>query len=318
MAGLYKKIVAVVAAALVAIVAVTARPAPRFAEESGALNVVCTIFPPYDFARQIGQEDAQVSMLLKPGVESHSYDPTPADIIGVEQADLFIYIGGENDAWVEKMLASIDTSGMTILRLIDYVETIEVEHDHAGEAADERDAGDVEIDEHIWTSPRNAIQLTEAISQAMQRLDADNAALYAQRAQDYEAELEALDGRFTQLVEGAARTQIVFGDRFPFAYFACDYGLTCYAAFDSCSSETEPSAQAIAFLIDTVREDGIPAVFHIEQGDVRVAQIIAEETGAQVLELHSCHNLLKSELEAGETYVSLMEKNLEALSIALS
>ncbi|MEF9894771.1 MAG: metal ABC transporter substrate-binding protein [Clostridia bacterium] len=298
-----------------------AQPSPQAAEGAG-ISVVATIFPIYDFAREITRgTDARVEMLLKPGIESHSFDPAPSDIIKVQTADLFCYIGGESDAWVEQVLSGLDQTHMRPLKLIDCVEGLGEEvvegmqgapHAHAQGDPDEG------IDEHIWTSPRNARLMARTMAESLCAVDPKNADAYQANLARYEKELVALDQSFVDVVEGGARREIIFGDRFPFRYFANAYGLTYYAAFPSCSGESEPSAATIAFLIKKIQEDAIPAIYHIEQGNLRTANVIAEETGAVVLELHACHNITKDALAAGETYLSLMRKNVEALRVGLS
>lgn len=269
-------------------------------------QVVATIFPPYDFACQVAGELAEVHMLVKPGVESHAYEPSPQDIILIQQADVFVYIGGENETWVERVLLSMDMSNKRVVRLIECVETLEEE--------DEHDHG---IDEHIWTSPRNAVLMARAIGEALTLADPAHTDEYQKRLAAYSNQLEALDQDFAELARGAVRTELVFGDRFPFRYLCEAYGLTAYAAFPSCANDTEPSALTIASLIDRVKADGMPVIYIIEQSNGRVARVIAEATGARVLTLHSCHNVSKSELAQGATYLSLMRANVAALEEGL-
>ncbi|MGI6173808.1 MAG: metal ABC transporter substrate-binding protein [Christensenellales bacterium] len=262
----------------------------------GKTRVLASIFPVYDIARQVAGENAEVSMLVRCGAEEHGYEPTPADIIAIEECDVFLYIGGESDEWIEDILSSIDLTGKTVVRLMDCTDTML-------EAGGEED----EYDEHIWTSPVKAMDMARAIAQAL-GTDADA----------YVAELEALDGAIRETVSTAKRKEILFGDRFPLLYFAEEYGLTWRAAFPGCSEETEPDAATMADLIDAMREDKLPVVFHIEMGNERVANAIAQETGAQVLQYHSCHNVTKEEFDGGITYIELMYRNLKALKIALN
>lgn len=285
----------------------------------GGITVVCSLFAPYDFAREIaGGTLATVEMLMNPGVDSHAFDPTPADILRIQQADLFIYVGGENEAWVETVMATVQPG--RVLRLMDEVELldeeplpgIEDDHDH------DHDEASAEADEHIWTSPANAIEMSRAIARALAEVDPANAAAYEKNLSRYTGQLAALDASFAAVVEAGVRREVVFGDRFPFLYFARRYGLQYYAAFPGCGHETEPSARTLAFLIEKVRVDAIPVVFHIEQGNERVARAIAEETGKEVLMLHSCHNISAEDYAAGETYLTLMQKNVGALKVALS
>ncbi|MFV0556768.1 MAG: metal ABC transporter solute-binding protein, Zn/Mn family [Lactovum sp.] len=467
-----------------------------------ALTVVSTIFAPYDFVKQIAGENAEVTMLVPPGSESHSYEPTPQDMIKIEKADIFIYSGGESDTWVEEILKSVDTSQMQVIALTDLVDTVEEkvvegmqddEHDHnhnheegifddsevknrelsdwagdwqsvypylldgtldkvmeakaetdsemtvsdyedyykkgyqtdieeikitdsmiefikdgksskseykyAGykiltyesgsrgvrylfEAVDktstapkyvqfsdhgieptdaehfhiyfsdedesqealleelenwptyytsdltgsevatemlshEGEEEEVEYDEHVWTSPKNAKKIVEKLSKSLIEIDSEHAEDYNKNTEAYLEKLDQLDTDFASVVEEASRKTLLFGDRFPFRYFADDYGLDYYAAFPGCSTETEASAATIAFLIDKVKEEKIPVVFHAELSSGKISQTISEETGAKVLQLHACHNVTKDEMEEGVTYLELMQENVKNLKEAL-
>lgn len=468
------------------------------------LSVVSTIFPGYDFVRAVAGEHVDLKMLLPPGSESHSFEPTPQDIIAISECDVFIYVGGDSDAWVDGILDSIDTSNMKIVSMMDLVDTVqeeivegmEYDHDHSHEefdpehvfdcpftdwegtwksiestlesgnldayfehAAEEKEsdaetqknayaarwksdypeikisgdtgtfggetvtyeytgyqivetessagvwygfaaigetdkapkyiafsdhgtgadphaeeheeeheahaeeqphfhlrygndsvealiamedwaptyflskasneeiadamlshnhAHDEEYDEHVWTSPKNAMRITEAIADILTAKDKANAEAYQKSAEAYIAQLEALDESFREVVAGAARKTLVFGDRFPFRYFADEYGLEYYAAFSGCSTETEASAQTVAFLIDKTEAEKIPVVFQIEFSNGKIADTIAETTGAKKLMMHSCHNVSKTEFESGVTYLELMQQNVTTLKEALS
>ena len=283
------------------------------------LSVVSTIFAPYDFVRQLARDKAEVTLLLPPGSESHAFEPTPRDIITIQNCDIFIYVGGESDAWVREVLESMDIGGMTVVRLIDCVEAVAeeivegMEHDH-----EDDDHDDHALDEHVWTSPRNAKRIALRLLDALCGADAPNAEFYRENAEGYAAKLDALDDEFKAAVEAGTRRTIVFGDRFPFRYLADAYGLTYYAAFPGCASETEASAATVAFLIDKVRAEGIPVVFHVELSNQKMAKVIAEETGARVLLLHGCHNVTRDEMAAGVTYLELMNQNAENLKEALN
>ena len=291
-------------------------------EDTGRLKVVTTIFPQYDFVRAIAGDQVELSMLLSPGAETHSYEPTPQDIRQIGECDLFIYIGGENDTWVEKILDSVDNPDMQTLKLMDCVtvlpeEEVEgMEHEHEDE--EEHDHEGPDMDEHVWTSPKNAILIMDKICQMLSDMDPEHADAYAENAKSYEAELTALDQDFREVVADGKRTEVVFGDRFPMRYFAEEYHLTWYAAFSGCATDTEASASTIAFLTDKVKEDQIPVVFQMELGSGNIAGSIAETTGAKVLTFQSCHNLTKEQFEAGVTYVDLMRENIEALKEALN
>lgn len=288
--------------------------------ETDKLTVVATVFPAYDFARAVGGEAAEVSLLLPPGAESHSYEPTPADIMAVQRCDLFLYLGGESDTWVETILESVEPQGTT-LRMIDCVdlleeETVEGMESHEDEHDHDEGLGLGEVvgyDEHVWTAPRNAAQITRAIGAEMEALDPSNAAFYAANAADYAGQIEALDREFADFFAGVADRTMVFGDRFPLRYFADEFDIPYYAAFPGCSTQTEPSAATIAFLTEKVREEGISTVWYIEFSNHLVADSIAEAAGAETAMFHSCHNVSADDLAAGATYISLMTDNLETL-----
>jgi zinc transport system substrate-binding protein len=286
------------------------------AAASGKISVVTTIFPPYDFAREIAGDKAELTMLLPPGAESHSWDPAPRDIITIQNSSIFIYGGGESDEWVKELLSSMDTSKKTIIAMMDCVETVEeelVEGMEEEEGEEEEEA----YDEHVWTSPRNVILIAGAITEALCKEDPANAALYRKNYAGYTAKLSALDDSFRETVKGGKRTTFVFADRFPFRYFADAYGLSYFAAFPGCSVETEPSAATVAFLIRKIRAEQIPAVFHIELSSERMADTISAETGAKKLLLHACHNISKNDFEKGVSYLDLMTANVKNLKEAL-
>jgi zinc transport system substrate-binding protein len=361
-------------------------------EAESRLQVVATIFPQYDFARQIAGDKADVYMLLKPGEEIHSYEPTPQDIKMIQNSGLFIYTGGENDVWVENILASLgeEDRGPHAVRLLDLVETYEEEslegmmpekgdHDHEHEAEEERDhvsetmtitGGHTHVhggepDEHVWTSPKNCVTLIQALTEEFCSADPANARIYQANGNACREAFEELDQQYLEAAAKAGRRTILFGDRFPFRYLAEELDLTCYAAFSGCSAESEPSAATIAFLIDKAAEERLPVVFQIEFSNGYIARAISEAaqvrmkknavkqaggtsedskasmgaaasadpaaaadsaaTGnpemeipeVKVLQLHSCHNVTRDEFDSGETCLSLMTKNLEALRTAL-
>jgi zinc transport system substrate-binding protein len=286
----------------------------------GAIQVVTTIFPPYDFVRSIAGNKVNLTMLLPPGAESHSFEPTPQDIIKVQNCDVFIYVGGESDAWVETILESIDTSRMEIITLMDCVEVVEeliVEGMQDEEEDDHDHEEEAEYDEHVWTAPRNAQRIVQKISGVLQQRDAPNAAEYRQNTTAYLQQLTDLDASFQSMINGAKRKTLVFGDRFPFRYFADAYGLSYFAAFPGCSTETEASAATVAFLINKVRAEQIPVVFHIELSNEKITDTICEETGAKKLLLHAVHNVSKREFDGGATYYDLMSNNVRNLREAL-
>lgn len=282
----------------------------------GGLNIVTTIFPPWDFARNITGGKGEVSMLLPPGSESHSYEPSPQDIIKIQNSDIFIFTGGESDQWMEEILNSIDDGPDVVIRLMDCVETVEEELSE-GMTSHEKHSHEVDYDEHVWTSPENAIIITEEILKAVCSLDEENQQHYTENAQSYISRLEQLSQGFRDIVAEGNRNTVVFGDRFPFRYFADEYGLEYYAAFPGCSSESEPSAATLAFLTELVKKEEIPTVFYIEFSNHKVADMICEATGAEAALFHSCHNVSKSDMEQGKTYIDLMEENQKKLKEAL-
>lgn len=303
---------------LVMLCACGAQPG-RQQPESGKLKVVTTIFPPYDFARQLGGDLVEVTMLAAPGTEAHDFVPTLTDINAIAQCDLFLYVGGTTDAWAEDALASLGEAAPRSLAMCGLVQTVE-EQPLEGMQAEHEDHDhdhEEEMDEHVWTSPRNAIALCRGIAEAMQELDPDNRAVYATGCERYCARLEALDQAFADVMAGSVRRTVVFADRFPFRYLADELGLNCYAAFAGCSSDTEPSLATIAFLTEKVQSEQLPVVFYIEFSDQTLADTICAATGAQKLLLHSCHNVSPEDFAAGVTYLDLMNRNVENLKTAV-
>lgn len=314
-----KKLIALftVAALLLASVAAVA-------ESPAALNVVTTIFPQYDFVRAVAGDTGAVNltMLLRPGAEMHSYEPTPQDIIAIRNADLFIYVGGESDAWVADILESMPDSAVKAVKLTDMVpnlaeELVEGMQDEAA-PADATQTEAPELDEHVWTAPLNALSMVNAIAADMAALDPAHADAYAMNAAAYGEKLTALDTAFRDVIAGAKRTELIFGDRFPMRYFTHAYGLTYYAAFPGCSTETEPSAQTVAFLMEKVVSDKVPLILYPELSTHKVADVISEQTGVPTRIFYACHNLTADEFAAGMTYVDFMTLNLATLREALN
>ena len=293
------------------------------------LLIVTTLFPQYDFAKQIADDKAEVVLLLSPGVEAHDFEPTPSDIILINKADLFIYTGDEMEPWVASILESLDNEELNVLDVSEGVELIceEENHEHNHVHEDENiifAEGDHSehdhthsADPHIWTSPVNAMKMIENIEEALVELDEANKTLYEENAHAYIHELEEVDSQFREIVANADTHTIYFGGRFAMSYFAHEYGLNYAAAFDSCQAESEPSARLIVKIIEKMREDGAEYVFYEEMTDPKAARIIAEEIDGEILLLHSCHNVSKAEMEAGVTYLSLMQQNVENLRKAL-
>lgn len=313
--------------------------APAEKADGGKLQIVTTLFPYYDFARAIAQDRADVTLLLSPGREAHSFEPTPLDAVTISEADVFLYNGGEGEYWVESMLDAAGEHIAVASRMMDYVDALNEEyvegmqgadgHDHDHEHGshddhdhdheeDEHDSDEIEYDEHIWTSPKNAVVLCRAVCDAICRADAENAAFYRANCDDYCAQLEDLDARFAALCESAPRRLLIFADRFPMLYFCREYGLDYRAAFHGCSGDTEPSLATIKFLIDKVEDENIPVVYTIDFGTKKVAAVVSECTGAAIETLYSMQTVSRADFDAGETYLTLMERNFEALRKGLN
>lgn len=297
---------------LIAVIAALCLLAGGFAYAEAA-NIIAANFPCYDFVRQITGDAAEVTLLIRPGTEVHTFEPTMADMIAISGADLFVYIGGESDAWADSMLDSLGDGAPVPVRLMECVEEAEAaEHDH------EHEHDEPEWDEHIWTSPKNAVKMLRRIEEALCEIRPEQAEAFHANADAYAAQIEQIDAELTAIVAGAARRKLVFADRFPFIYMTRDYGLEYEAAFSSCTSETEPSVQTMLQLIDTVRREEIPVVYTIEMSTGNVARMLAEETGVEILTLHSAQTVTRREFDEGESYVSLMRKNLEAIGKGLN
>lgn len=287
--------------------------------DDGKLHIITTIFPAYDFARSIVGENARVTMLLPPGAEVHSFEPTAQDMIDIQQCDLFIYNGGESDEWVHTLLSSDEYKNTNTLCMMDCVVPLaEEDHEHHGEEHHDHDnEHEEEMDEHVWTSPVNAIAISEAITKELCHIDEINENVYKSNMEIYRTHLKELDRQIREVAENAQTKTLVFADRFPMRYFAEEYGFDCHAAFPGCSTQTEPSVATIVELIDEVREGSLPAVFCMEFSDGRLADTICGETSAKKYYLHSCHNVAQSDFDSGVTYESLMKNNIDTLRMAL-
>lgn len=323
----------------------TACTVPVEKADDGKLQIVATLFPYYDFARAIVGDRADVTLLLSPGREAHSFEPTPLDAVTISESDVFLYNGGEGEYWVDSMLGAAGENIAVVARMMDYVDALDEEyvegmqgadgHDHDHEHGshddhddhddhdhdheeDGHDSDEVEYDEHIWTSPKNAVVLCRAVCDAICRADAENAAFYRANCENYCAQLEDLDARFAALCESAPRRLLIFADRFPMLYFCREFGLDYRAAFHGCSGDTEPSLATIKFLIDKVEDENIPVVYTIDFGTKKVAAVVSECTGAAIETLYSMQTVSRADFDAGETYLTLMERNFEALRKGLN
>ncbi len=317
------------------------------------LNVVTTLFPYYDFLRQIAGDSIRLTMVVPAGMDSHSFEPTPADMITIQNADLLVCNGGTMEQWLSKVLDSFEegTGPKRVVTMMDYVDVVQEEivegmedgdaHDHGhthihadgtvheGEhghdeedhdhvdSEDDGHGAEIEYDEHIWTSPVNAKKLVNVLSEVLSDEDPEHADTYTENSASYQEKLSELDEEFRDVAAHAKIRIVVFGDKFPMRYFFDEYGLEYRAAFSGCSTDTEPSAKTIAYLIDKVRDEQIPAVYYLELSSSRVAEIIGEETGAEPLLFHSCHNVTRRQFDSGITYLELMEQNVENLKKGL-
>lgn len=329
-----KKIIALLLGVLVLIVSIGGCSSEN-KKDKEKLSIVTTIFPQYDFLREItkGVDNVEVKMLLKPGQESHDYDPSSKDIMSINDADMFVYVGGESDEWVDDVLKSVDKDKMTVVTLMDSVKPVEEEvkegmdsehhhedgEEHEHEKEHEHEENDeVEYDEHVWTSPANAIAIVEDLRDELCRIDNDNSKIYKKNSEEYINKLKELDSEIRNTVDNGVRKTIVVADRFPLRYFCDEYGLDYYAAFPGCSTSTEPSSNTLIFLTNKVKELNIPCIFTIEMSNKNVANHIANETNVKILEFNSCHNVSKDDYKAGKTYLDYMHENLNNLKEALN
>lgn len=305
-------------------------------EKNADLSIVATIFPGYDWVREImgdEAENADITILMDNGTDLHSYQPTADDISKISKCDLFIYAGGESDEWVKDALKQAENKDMKVINMMEMlgdsvkteevVEGMESEHDHDhDEDGDHHDSDqEVEYDEHTWLSLKNAEMICEAIENDLSSLDPENKDIYKKNSEEYISKLSELDSKYQKTVDDAARKTVLFGDRFPFRYLTDDYGLDYYAAFVGCSAETEASFKTVKFLAEKVDELDLPCVMTIEGSDHKIAETIIRNTAdkdQKVLTMDSMQAVTASDLKDGKTYLSVMEKNLEALKEALN
>ena len=326
-----KKITALLLALFMLVAALAGCGKQNDTNKTDKLSIVTTIFPEYDWVREILGEkadNAEITMLLDNGVDLHSYQPTADDIVKISDCDLFIYVGGESDEWVEDALRNAANRNMKVINLLevlgDSVKTEEIvegmqEEEHEHEDAEEHEHEE-EADEHVWLSLKNAKMLVRVISKALQELDPDNKDIYAANADAYVKKLSALDAEYQAAVDAASNKTILFGDRFPFRYLVDDYGLRYYAAFVGCSAETEAGFETISFLAKRVDEWKLPCVLTIEGAQHKIAETVVRNTTAKnqrVLTMDSMQSTTSKDVKNGTTYLSVMEKNLSVLKEAL-
>lgn len=309
-------------------------PVQQEAKQDTRLSVTTTLFPYYDFVRQIAGDKVKLRLIIPSGMDSHSFEPTPADILAIQNSDLFLYNGGEMEQWADEILSSVEHPGLRSAAMMDFVDVVEEEfvegmeellngiedkhgHEHGSEEHTPGQVHEVENDEHIWTSPVMAMEIVRVIGKLLAEEDPEHSAFYQENTEKYLSELEALHHKFLDIMAVRKQDMIIVGDKFPFRYFADTYHLSYRAAFSGCGGEAEPSARTIAYLIEQVREKNLKAVFYLELSSHRVAEIIGEETGATPLLFHSCHNVTRKEFDEGITYLQLMEQNVRNLRIGL-
>lgn len=290
------------------------------------IKVVTTVFPLYDWVREVAQDDVHIDLdlLLDNGVDLHSYQPTAKDIMNISDCDVFVYVGGESDQWVADTLAQADNKDMVVIDLMDVLgdkaKEEELKEGMQGEEEEETEE-EPEYDEHVWLSLKNAALFTQSIADALKTADSQHADSYQANADAYIDKLNALDAQYQQTVDSAAVRTLLFGDRFPFRYLTDDYGLDYYAAFVGCSAESEASFETITFLANKVDELGLKAIMKIETSDGSIAETVRDNTKTkdqQILTLDSMQAVTADRAAAGETYLSIMESNLEVLKASLS
>ena len=284
------------------------------------IKVTASNFASYDFLRAIigDNDNIELTFLLGPGKDAHSYDPTAQDLITIQNSDLFIYIGGEMEKWADRVLPTLDTSNTKIICVADDIKTID-EQEIDGAEPEEEDEEEGAFDEHIWTSPDNAITMVNTLEKSMEEIDSSNSSKYKQNAENYIAKIKNVDKQIQEIVDNKKRDRLVFGDKMPMQYFINYYKLQVSAAFSGCSTETEPSSKTIAYLVNKAKEEETPVILYIELNNGKVANTIANEVGngCKAMQIQTLHNVSKTDFDNGETWVSLMERNLDVLKAAL-
>ena len=293
-------------------------------------SIVCTTFPQYDWITNILGNKAgtfELTLLLNNGTDLHSYQPSVKDIAKISTSDLFVYVGGESDEWVEKVLTGAKNKSMLVVNMLEALgdQIYEEELVEGMQGEEEEEEGDEEegpeYDEHIWLSLKNAAVLTQLLSQNIQKLDSKNAIEYKRNADTYISKLSTLDSQYSKEVTDAKFNTLLYADRFPFRYLTEDYSLKYYAAFVGCSAESEASFETIKFLADKLKQLELPAVLTLEKSDRKIAKTVIEASGkkdVKILEMDSIQSVTQKEIKAGKNYLNTMEKNLETLKAALN
>lgn len=297
-------------------------------ELNNKINIVTTLFPYYDFAKQIGQDKVNVELLLPVGTNSHSFEPTPSDIVKINNSDIFIFTGYEMEVWAKNILNNVSNNTKIITAsdniVLDKVKSTH-SHDHSHHDENKKNTREIneteeflyEVDPHIWTSPKNAKIIVDNILSGLIEKDETNKDFYTQNATAYKEQLDLLDNEFKTIVKNKNKDEIIFAGKFPFHYFVKEYNLPYISAFDSCGEEAEPNPKTMTKIIDEIKKDNIKVVFHEELAPTNVAKTIEEETGAKPLLLHSAHNLTKKEFESNMTYIDIMKNNAKNLKEGL-
>jgi len=314
---------------------------PKKEVNSDKIKVTVSNFASYDFLRAIigDTENIDLVFLLGPGKDTHSYELTAQDLITIQDSDVFVYVGENVENWSSRVLETLDMSNTRVICIADDIivenESEVVEHLHIDEEEEngnEHNEGGVReefnighnheinaFDEHIWTSPENAIIMINTFEKLLSEIDSENASIYKDNSQNYIRQIEMIDGKIKAIVDNKVRDRLVFGDKMPMQYFIDYYDLKVSAAFSGCSTEAEPSASIIADLVTIVRDEDIPVVLYIEMGNEKVANTIANEVGneCKAMQIQTLHNVSKEDFESGQTWVSLMERNLDVLKVVL-
>ncbi|NLC87679.1 MAG: zinc ABC transporter substrate-binding protein [Clostridiaceae bacterium] len=290
--------------------------------DTGKKKVVVSNFTCYDFIKQITKDtdDVELTFLLGPGKDAHSYDPTAQDLIKIQNADLFVYIGGEIEAWSEKVLEALNNKNQKVICIADDVQKIEEkEVDGAEEHEEHEEEEEGAFDEHIWTSPANAISMVNSLEKAMEEINPQNKDIYKTNSENYIAKIKEVDNKIQEIVNNKKRSRLVFGDKMPMQYFVEYYKLDVSAAFNGCSTESEPSSKTVAYLVNKVKNEKIPVVLYTELSTGIVANTIAKEAGngVKAMQIQSLHNVTKTDFDNGQTWVDLMERNIDVLKTAL-
>lgn len=280
--------------------------------DSSKIEVVATLFPQYDFVKQVGKDKVEVSLLLPPGTETHTYDPSPKDIININKSKLFVYTGEYMEPWAESISSSIDKS-VKVLDVSSGIEYIKEEHNHEEEHEHEH-----EYDPHIWLDISNAKIMVDNILKLLIEIDSENAEYYTQNATEYKEKLDELDMKFENVISSGKRNIICFGDKFAYMYFIQRYNLEYITAYDSCSSSSEPSVARVLEIEERIQKENIPVIFYESLSEGTVAKSIARDMNIQALEFSSVHTVSLEDVQNGATYISVMEKNLDSLSKALN